>query len=82
MVPAGLEPATLDACVAEDTISHRIFIRRKHIMARITLRRKITKINIRFELGPILRNAHSLQVLYEFFKPQLTTYKRYSGGSM
>ncbi|TIB35827.1 hypothetical protein E3P84_01196 [Wallemia ichthyophaga] len=66
----------------EDTISHRIFILKRHIMARITLRRKITKINIRFELGPILRNTHSLQALYEFFKPQLTTYQRYSDGSM
>ncbi|TIA95651.1 hypothetical protein E3P94_03608, partial [Wallemia ichthyophaga] len=57
------------ACGTEDTITHKIFICRKHIMARITLRRKITKINIRFELGPILRNSHSLQALYEFFKP-------------
>ncbi|TIB68996.1 hypothetical protein E3P77_00795 [Wallemia ichthyophaga] len=66
----------------EDTISHRIFILKRHIMARITLRRKITKINIWFELGPILRNTHFLQALYEFFKPQLTTYQRYSDGSM
>ena len=68
-------------CGIDDSISHRIFICRRHIMARITLRRKITKINIRFELGPMLRNAQALQALYEFFKPQLTTYPRYSGGS-
>ncbi|TIB62392.1 hypothetical protein E3P78_02424 [Wallemia ichthyophaga] len=70
------------ACGTEDNISHRIFICRKHTMTRITLRRKITKINIRFDLGPILRNAHSIQVLYEFFKPQLNTYQRYFGGSV
>lgn len=36
-------------CGADDSILHRIFICRRHIMARITLRRKITKINnIRF----------------------------------
>ena len=68
-------------CGVDDSISHRVFICRRHIMARITLRRKITKINIRFELGPMLRNAQALQALYEFFKPQLTTYPRYSGGS-
>ncbi|TIB27553.1 hypothetical protein E3P86_04116 [Wallemia ichthyophaga] len=59
-----------------------IFICRKHTMTRITLRRNITKINIRFDLGPILRNAHSLQAHYEFFKPQLNTYQRYFDGSV
>ncbi|TIB30550.1 hypothetical protein E3P84_03309 [Wallemia ichthyophaga] len=76
---SGHLPAT-NACGTEDTISHRIFCKR-HIMARITLRKNITKINIRFELVPILRNAHSLRALYEFFKLQLTTYQRYSSGS-
>ncbi|EIM22495.1 hypothetical protein WALSEDRAFT_32166 [Wallemia mellicola CBS 633.66] len=68
-------------CGIDDSILHRIFICRRHIMARITLRRKITKINIRFELGPMFRNAQALQAPYEFFKLQLTTYPRYSGGS-
>ncbi|TIC66941.1 hypothetical protein E3Q02_01635 [Wallemia mellicola] len=74
-------PATYRTCGADDSISLRIFICRRHIMARITLRRKITNINIRFELGPMLRDAQALQALHEFFQPQMTTYPRYSGGS-
>ncbi|TIC13367.1 hypothetical protein E3Q13_03948 [Wallemia mellicola] len=74
-------PRATRTCGVDDSISHRVFICRRHIMARITLRRKINKINIRFELGSMLRNAQALQALYEFFKPQLITYARYSGGS-
>ena len=58
-------------CRLDDTISHRVFICRKHFMARITLKKKIAALGIRFELGPMLRNASSLQALYEFLRPQL-----------
>ncbi|TIB26030.1 hypothetical protein E3P86_04163, partial [Wallemia ichthyophaga] len=66
------DSAKCSTCRLDDTIPHRIFICSRHIMARITLRRKILALGIRFELGPMLRNAKSLQALYEFFKPQIS----------
>ncbi|TIB75444.1 acetylornithine aminotransferase [Wallemia mellicola] len=47
-------------CGADGSISHRIFICRRHIIARIALRGKITRISIRFELGLIFWNAQAL----------------------
>lgn len=66
------DSAKCSTCRLDDTIPHRIFICSRHIMARIALRRKILALGIRFELGPMLRNAKSLQALYEFFKPQIS----------
>ena len=48
-------------------------------MARLTLRKKINALGIRFELGPMLRNAKTLQALYEFFKPQVLSRVMTSG---
>ena len=60
-----------NTCRLDDTISHRIFICRRHITSRSTLRKKINALGVRFELGPMLRNAKTLQALYEFFRPQV-----------
>ena len=60
-----------NTCRLDDTISHRIFICRRHRMARLTLRKKINALGIRFELGPMLRKAKISQALYEFFRPQV-----------
>ena len=66
-------------CRLDDTISHRIFICRRHIKARLTLRKKVVSMGIRFELGPMLRNAKTLQALYEFFRPQVSSRVMTSG---
>ena len=54
-----------DTFCLDDTITHRIFICRRHIKTRLTLRKKIIAMGIRFELGPMLRNAKTLQALYD-----------------
>ena len=68
-----------DTFCLDDTISHRIFICRRHIKARLTLRKKIIAMGIRFELSPMLRNAKTLQALYEFFRPQVSSRVMTSG---
>ena len=68
-----------NTCRLDDTISHRIFICRRHIKARLTLRKKVVSMGIRFELGPMLRNAKTLQALYEFFRPQVSSRVMTSG---
>ena len=68
-----------DTFCLDDTITHRIFICRRHIKTRLTLRKKIIAMGIRFELGPMLRNAKTLQALYEFFKPQVLSRVMTSG---
>ena len=68
-----------NTCRLDDTISHRIFICRRHIKARLTLRKKVVSMGIRFELGPMLRNAKTLQALYDFFRPQVSSRVMTSG---
>ena len=68
-----------NTCRLYDTISHRIFFCRRHVMARLTLRKKINVLGIRFELGPMLLNTKTLQALYDFFKPQVSSRVMTSG---
>ena len=53
------ETPKCNTCRLDDTASLRIFNRRRHIMARFTLR-KINALGIRFELGPMLRDIKTL----------------------
>ena len=71
-----------NTCRLDDTIPHRIFICRKYIIARLTLRKRINALGIRFELGPMLRNAKALQALYGFFRPQVSSRVMTSGHSV
>ena len=71
-----------NTCRLDDTIPHRIFICRRYIIARSTLRKRINALGIRFELGPMLRNAKTLQALYDFFRPQVSSRVMTSGHSV
>ena len=68
-----------NTCRLDDTVPHRIFICRRYIIARSTLRKRINALGIRFELGPMLRNAKTLQALYDFFRPQVSSRVMTSG---
>ena len=71
-----------NTCRLDDTVPHRIFICRRYIIARSTLRKRINALGIRFELGPMLRNAKTLQALYDFFRPQVSSRVMTSGHSV